>query len=140
MPDARHRKYGTAIESSASSRRPRVVIEKPSEPLAPVYLNERSDDEFVVEPLVIPFTVVVFDVLAIVRRRCAGQPAPHYALKSLSAPVRTGIKKAIRRQLLHEPTKVSKSRIKRLRGLSQPQYRLRVDDIRASRRPGRSAR
>jgi len=52
------------------------------------------------------------------------------ALKSLSAPVRTGIKKAIRRHLLHEPTKVSKSRIKRLRGLSQPQYRLRVDDIR----------
>ena len=32
--------------------------------------------------------------------------------------------------LTHEPTKVSKSRIKRLRGLSQPQYRLRVDDIR----------
>jgi mRNA-degrading endonuclease RelE of RelBE toxin-antitoxin system len=30
----------------------------------------------------------------------------------------------------HEPTKVSKSRIKRLRGLSQPQYRLRVGDIR----------
>lgn len=36
----------------------------------------------------------------------------------------------IRRHLTHEPTKVSKSRIKRLRGLSQPQYRLRVDDIR----------
>ena len=30
----------------------------------------------------------------------------------------------------HEPTKVSKSRIKRLQGLSQPQYRLRVGDIR----------
>jgi len=28
------------------------------------------------------------------------------------------------------PEKVSKSRIKRLRGLSQPQYRLRVGDIR----------
>jgi mRNA interferase RelE/StbE len=38
-------------------------------------------------------------------------------------------KKAIERYLRHEPTKVSKSRIKRLRGLSQPQYRLRVDDI-----------
>ena len=33
--------------------------------------------------------------------------------------------------LTHEPRKVSKSRIKRLRGLSQPQYRLRVGDIRA---------
>jgi mRNA-degrading endonuclease RelE of RelBE toxin-antitoxin system len=32
--------------------------------------------------------------------------------------------------LRHEPTKVSKSRIKRLRGLDQPQYRLRVDEIR----------
>ncbi len=33
--------------------------------------------------------------------------------------------------LRHEPTKTSKTRIKRLRGLSRPQYRLRVgDDIR----------
>lgn len=32
--------------------------------------------------------------------------------------------------LTHEPTKLSKSRIKRLRGLSQPQYRLRVGAIR----------
>ncbi len=52
------------------------------------------------------------------------------ALKRLSAPVRTGVKGAIERHLRHEPTKVSKSRIKRLRGLSQPQYRLRVADIR----------
>jgi mRNA interferase RelE/StbE len=36
----------------------------------------------------------------------------------------------IRRHLTYEPTKVSKSRIKRLRGLSQPQYRLRLDEIR----------
>ena len=32
--------------------------------------------------------------------------------------------------LRHEPTRVSKSRIKRLRGLSRPQYRLRVGDVR----------
>jgi mRNA-degrading endonuclease RelE of RelBE toxin-antitoxin system len=32
--------------------------------------------------------------------------------------------------LRHEPTKISKSRIKRLRGLSRPQYRLRVGEIR----------
>jgi mRNA-degrading endonuclease RelE of RelBE toxin-antitoxin system len=51
-------------------------------------------------------------------------------LKGLSAPVRTGVKDAIERHLRHEPTKASKSRIKRLRGLSQPQYRLRVGDIR----------
>jgi mRNA-degrading endonuclease RelE of RelBE toxin-antitoxin system len=51
-------------------------------------------------------------------------------LKRLSTPVRTGVKEALQRHLRREPTKVSKSRIKRLRGLSQPQYRLRVDDIR----------
>ena len=32
--------------------------------------------------------------------------------------------------LTHEPEKVSKSRIKRLRGLRQPQYRLRVGGVR----------
>jgi mRNA interferase RelE/StbE len=32
--------------------------------------------------------------------------------------------------LRHEPTKISKSRIKRLRGLFRPQYRLRVGEIR----------
>jgi mRNA-degrading endonuclease RelE of RelBE toxin-antitoxin system len=32
--------------------------------------------------------------------------------------------------LRHEPTKVSKSRIKRLRELTHPQYRLRVDELR----------
>lgn len=30
----------------------------------------------------------------------------------------------------YEPTRVSKSRIKRLRGLSQPQFRLRVGEVR----------
>ena len=33
---------------------------------------------------------------------------------------------AIQRHLRHEPTKQSKSRIKRLRGLARPQFRLRV--------------
>jgi hypothetical protein len=32
--------------------------------------------------------------------------------------------------LRHEPTKTSKSGIKRLRGVSRPQFRLRVDDLR----------
>lgn len=30
----------------------------------------------------------------------------------------------------HEPAKLSRSRIKRLRGIFRPQYRLRVDEIR----------
>ena len=57
-------------------------------------------------------------------------PAAATALKNLSVPVRTGVTKALDVHLRHEPTKVSRSRIKRFRGLSQPQYRLRVGDIR----------
>ena len=34
--------------------------------------------------------------------------------------------------LRHQPAKVSESRIKRLRGMSRPQYRLRVDELRVS--------
>lgn len=52
------------------------------------------------------------------------------ALKKLSVPVRSGVEKALEVHLTHEPSKVSKSRIKKLRGLRQPQYRLRVGDIR----------
>ena len=57
-------------------------------------------------------------------------PGAVAAVKGLAVPVRAGVTVAIERHLTHEPTKVSKSRIKRLRGLSQPQYRLRVGDIR----------
>ena len=32
--------------------------------------------------------------------------------------------------LRHEPTKTSRSRIKRLRGVRRPQYRLRVEEVR----------
>ena len=38
---------------------------------------------------------------------------------------------AINRYLKHQPTRVSRSRIKRLRGMAEPQYRLRVGDVRA---------
>ena len=52
-------------------------------------------------------------------------------LQHLKANVRAEVADAIERHLRHEPTKTSKTRIKRLRGLSRPQYRLRVgDDIR----------
>jgi mRNA-degrading endonuclease RelE of RelBE toxin-antitoxin system len=40
------------------------------------------------------------------------------------------VRDALERHLRDEPTRVSKSRIKRLRGLSQPQYRLRVGEVR----------
>jgi mRNA-degrading endonuclease RelE of RelBE toxin-antitoxin system len=51
-------------------------------------------------------------------------------LKKLDARSRATVKSAIETHLRNEPEKVSKSRIKRLRGLSYPQYRLRVDEIR----------
>jgi mRNA-degrading endonuclease RelE of RelBE toxin-antitoxin system len=40
------------------------------------------------------------------------------------------VKEALEAHLRHEPMKTSRSRIKRLRGLSRPQYRLRVDEVR----------
>lgn len=51
-------------------------------------------------------------------------------LASLPATVRAGVRDAIGLHLRHEPAKVSKSRIKRLRGLARPQYRLRVGEVR----------
>lgn len=50
--------------------------------------------------------------------------------KSLKANVRAELRTALETHLRHEPKKVSRSRIKRLRGLRKPQYRLRVGDIR----------
>jgi mRNA-degrading endonuclease RelE of RelBE toxin-antitoxin system len=51
-------------------------------------------------------------------------------LRILKANLRAAVRKALEEHLRHEPEKVSKSRIKRLRGLSKPQYRLRVGEIR----------
>lgn len=51
-------------------------------------------------------------------------------LKRLRAVDRAKVKDAIETHLRHEPTRVSRSRIKQLRGLDQPQFRLRVDDVR----------
>jgi mRNA interferase RelE/StbE len=57
-------------------------------------------------------------------------PGPARSLKRLPACVRAWVKDAIERHLRHEPRKVSKSRITLMRGLRQPQCRLRVGDIR----------
>jgi len=51
-------------------------------------------------------------------------------LGRIKAAVRSSVKLAMETHLRHEPEKTSRSRIKRLRGLSRPQYRLRVGDIR----------
>ncbi len=51
-------------------------------------------------------------------------------LRRLKANVRAAVRDAMEAHLRHEPTKVSRSRIKRLRGLEHPRYRLRVGDVR----------
>ena len=57
-------------------------------------------------------------------------PSAIRELGALRADVRGRVRDAIDLHLRHEPTKVSRSRIKRLRGLDRPQYRLRVDEVR----------
>lgn len=43
---------------------------------------------------------------------------------------RSRLKQEMREHLENQPRRESKSRIKRLRGLRQPQYRMRIDDMR----------
>jgi mRNA interferase RelE/StbE len=50
--------------------------------------------------------------------------------RALKANVRSTVRAALETHLRHEPMKTSRSRIKRLRGLTRPQYRLRVGEIR----------
>jgi mRNA interferase RelE/StbE len=51
-------------------------------------------------------------------------------LRRLRANIRAMVRAAIEAQLRHEPEKSSRSRIKRLRGLDRPQFRLRVGEVR----------
>jgi mRNA-degrading endonuclease RelE of RelBE toxin-antitoxin system len=51
-------------------------------------------------------------------------------LKRLTANLRATVRTALETHLRHEPERTSRSRIKRLRGLLRPQYRLRVSDVR----------
>ena len=57
-------------------------------------------------------------------------PGAARSLRTLRAHRRAEVQDAIETHLRHEPRKVSKSRIKRLRGISKPQFRLRVGEIR----------
>jgi mRNA interferase RelE/StbE len=51
-------------------------------------------------------------------------------LRALRANLRAAVRRALEAHLRHEPAKTSRSRIKRLRGLRRPQYRLRVGEAR----------
>lgn len=51
-------------------------------------------------------------------------------LRRLKANVRTEVRTAMETHLRHQPRKTTRSRIKRLRGVSRPQFRLRVSEVR----------
>ena len=51
-------------------------------------------------------------------------------VQSLRAHMRSMVRDAVEASLRHAPAQVSRSRIKRLRGLARPQFRLRVGEIR----------
>ena len=51
-------------------------------------------------------------------------------LKRLRAVDRGKVGDAVKVHLRHEPTKESRTSIKRLRGMDRPQYRLRVENLR----------
>jgi mRNA-degrading endonuclease RelE of RelBE toxin-antitoxin system len=51
-------------------------------------------------------------------------------LSALKANVRSTVRDALETYLRYEPMKTSRSRIKRLRGLARPDYRLRVGEVR----------
>jgi len=51
-------------------------------------------------------------------------------LRRLRASIRAAVRDALEAHLRHEPTRTSRSRIKRLRGLRRSQYRLRVGEVR----------
>ena len=51
-------------------------------------------------------------------------------LRRLKANVRAEVRSGIESHLRNEPKKTSRSRIKRLRGITRPQYRLRIGDVR----------
>ncbi|MEA2811103.1 MAG: mRNA interferase RelE/StbE [Rhodospirillaceae bacterium] len=50
--------------------------------------------------------------------------------RRLRASIRSSVRDAIETHLRQQPTRSSRSRIKRLRGVERPQYRLRVGDVR----------
>ena len=57
-------------------------------------------------------------------------PQAEQTFRALSAYERAAVRDALEIHLRHAPTKTSKSRIKRLRKLHQPQYRLRIEELR----------
>ena len=68
--------------------------------------------------------------LARMRYEIVFAPSALRELHELRAFDRAEVRDAIERYLRHEPARVSRSRIKRLQDLRQPQFRLRVGELR----------
>lgn len=64
------------------------------------------------------------------RREIILAPEAKGDFNALKASDRSAVRDAMEQYLRHEPTKTSRSRIKRLRGIRRPQYRLRVEEVR----------
>jgi mRNA interferase RelE/StbE len=56
--------------------------------------------------------------------------APEAVEDAKKLTLRSEIVDAVETHLRHEPRKTSRSRIKRLRGILRPQYRLRIGEVR----------
>ena len=69
-------------------------------------------------------------IMARMRYEIVLAPEAAQDFKRLKAHIRAEVKDALGRHLRYEPGKVSRSRIKRLRGLTHPQYRSMVGEIR----------
>ena len=69
-------------------------------------------------------------IMASMKFRIIFAPEAAQDFRALSARDRGLVRDGINAHLGAQPDKVSKSRIKRLRDLIQPQYRLRIGDIR----------
>ncbi len=65
-------------------------------------------------------------IIAIMRYAILVSPEAADNLKQMNAYDKAAVKELIDVHLRHEPMKESKSRIKKLHGISHPQYRLRV--------------
>ncbi len=64
------------------------------------------------------------------RREIILAPEAREDFKALKANDRAALRDAMEEYLRHEPTRTSRSRIKRLRGMRRPQYRLRINEVR----------
>ncbi len=79
--------------------------------------------------LIVRFSEYGYNV-ARMRHEILFAPEATEDLKALKSHTRAEVRDAIERHLRYQPRRTSKARIKRLKGISRPQYRLRVGGLR----------